>query len=274
MEKNNSKRGLKAFLKSRKARYGAVATGIVLGTVAIVIVLNIVVSLLVDRFPNLKLDLTANNAYALNEDTVEYMSHLGKDVDVYILTKEDDFVKNGEYFVQAKNLLEKMESDSGGKLKVQYIDTTSNPSFTQKYTDVDWTSKQNVALAVCGDQYKALTLDECFEYDQQYAEYGYYQFTATKIEQAMVTAVLNVTTEEKIVVDILTGNQEADYSAIKSLLVDNAYQVNEISLLTSDIEADAKLLVLYAPAVDLDDDAVKKISDWLDNGGKYGRSLI
>ncbi|MBQ7745764.1 MAG: hypothetical protein IJT85_09425, partial [Ruminococcus sp.] len=105
--KSTEKRGLKAFLKSRKARYGAVATGIVLGTVAIVIVINIIVGLLVERFPELKLDLTANNAYALNEDTVDYMSHLDKDVTVYILSTEDGFIKNGEYFVQAKNLLEK-----------------------------------------------------------------------------------------------------------------------------------------------------------------------
>ncbi len=273
-KKPKNKRGLKEFLKSRKARYGAVSTAIVIITVAVVIVLNIVVSLLVDRFPNLKVDFTANSAYELNEDTADVLSHLDKDVDIYILTSEDDFIKNGEYFVQAKNLLEKMESVSNGKLKMQYIDTTKNPSFTQKYSNVDWTSKKNIALVVSGDQYKVLTLEECFEYDQQYAEYGYFNFTGTKIEQAVVTAVLNVTTENKVIVDILKGNQDGDYSAIQTLLTDNAYQVNEISLLTSDIDKDAKFLVLYAPSVDLDEKAIKKISDWLDNGGKYGRSLI
>ena len=99
-----NKRGLKEFLKSRKARYGAVSTAIVIITVAVVIVLNIVVSLLVDRFPNLKLDLTANSAYELNEDTADYMSHLDKDVDFNILSKEEDFIKNdpdtGKYFKQ------------------------------------------------------------------------------------------------------------------------------------------------------------------------------
>ena len=273
-KKPKNKRGLKEFLKSRKARYGAVSTAIVIITVAVVIVLNIVVSLLVDRFPNLKVDFTANSAYELNEDTADVLSHLDKDVDIYILTSEDDFIKNGEYFVQAKNLLEKMESVSNGKLKMQYIDTTKNPSFTQKYSNVDWTSKKNIALVVSGDQYKVLTLEECFEYDQQYAEYGYFNFTGTKIEQAVVTAVLNVTTENKVIVDILKGNQDGDYSAIQTLLTDNAYQVNEISLLTSDIDKDAKFLLLYAPSVDLDEKAIKKISDWLDNGGKYGRSLI
>ncbi len=275
--KNTSKNkgGLKGFLKSRKARYGAAATAILLITVALVIVLNIVVGMLVERFPNLKLDLTANKAYELQDDTVDYMSHLTKDVNLYILSTEDKFVGNGEYFVQAKNLLEKIESSSDGKLKLQYIDTTSNPGFTQKYPNVDWDSSKNLAIVECGKQYKSLTLDECFEYDQEYAaSYGYYDFTGTTIEQAVVTAVLNVTTDDKIIADILTGNQEADYSAVSTLLNNNAYQVNEISLLTADIDADAKFLLLYAPAVDFDDDAIQKISNWLDNDGKYGKTLI
>lgn len=276
MENNNkNKSGFKSFIKSRKARYGAVATGIVLITVALVIVLNIIVGLLVDRFPNLKLDLTANNAYALQKDTVDYMEHLSKDVNLYILSTEDGFVSNGEYFVQAKNLLEKIESSSNGKLKLSYIDTTTNPGFTQKYQNVDWNTGKNVALVECGEQYKSLTLEECFEYNEEYASYyGYYDYTGTTIEQAVVTAVLNVTTDDKIVVDILTGNQEADYSAVSTLLNNNAYQVNEISLLTADIDEDAKFLLLYAPAVDLDDDAIEKIGNWLENDGKFGRNLI
>lgn len=277
MENNNKKAkgGFKSFLKSRKARYGALSTAIVIGVVAIIVVLNIVTGLLVERFPNLKLDLTANSAYALSDDTADYLSHLDKDVAVYVLSTEEQFTGNGEYFVQASNLLEKMEAVSDGKLTVKYIDTTTNPSFTSKYTNVDWTSKQNVALVECGKQYKVLSLDDCFEYNQEYAQqYGYYNFTATKIEQAVVTAVLNVTTDNKIVVDVLTGNQEGDYSAITALLTDNAYQVNEINLITADIDADAQFLILYAPGVDLDDTAIDKISKWLDNDGKYGKNLL
>ena len=86
--------------------------------------------------------------------------------------------------------------------------------------------------------------------------------------------MLNVTTEDKVVVDFIKGNQESDYTALKSLLTNNAYQVNEISLVTDELDENAKFVVLHAPAVDLDDSAVKKVSDWLINGEKYGRNLI
>ncbi len=276
-KKSKKNGGIKSFLKSRKAHHGAASVGIIAVVIAIVIVINIVCSLLVDRFPNIKLDLTANNSFALQDDTVDYMAHLNDDVKLYILMTEDDFLSNGTYFVQAKNLLEKMEGNSKGKLKVEYIDLVENPNFTSKYPDIDWTTTTNnyLALVTCGDRYKALTLDECFTYDQEY--YSYYQkyyFTGTSIEQAVVTAILNVTTEDKVVVDMIKGNGESDYTGMKNLLNNNAYQVNEVSLVTQDIDEEAQFVVIFAPSVDLDESAVDKISEWLDNDGKYGRTLI
>lgn len=281
-EKKNKKNkndsgGIKAFFKSRKARHGSVAIGIVIAVIAIVIVLNIICSLLVGRFPNLKLDMTANSSYALQEDTADYVSHLSKNVKVTILMNKDDFESGGSYMVQTVNLLEKMESGSNGKLKLDYVDLTENPTFTSAYPDVDWTdSSANYLMVVeCGEQYRVLKVDDCFEYDEEaYYYYGSMQFTGSKVEQAVITSMLNVTTDDKVVVDMITGNNEQDSSAIKTLLENNAYQVNEISLATQELEEDATIAVLYAPSVDLDEEAVSKLSGWLDNDGKYGRTLI
>lgn len=266
----NDKNGIKAFLKSRKAKHGSVAVAIVAVVIALVVVLNIIVGLLVDRFPNLSLDLTSNNSFALQDDTVDYVSHLDKEVTVTVLASKDIFEKNGTYFVQAEKLLEKMEADSDGKLKLEYVDLTSNPTFTAAYPNIDWqASNNNVVLVECGEQYTVLTVDECFEYDE-----STYAYTGTKIEQAVVTAILNVTTDDKVIVDMIKGNQEQDYTAIKTLLENNAYQVNEVSLATTGLDKDAEIAIMYAPSVDLDEGAAAKLSDWLDNGGKYGKTLI
>ncbi len=275
--KKKKKEGkIKSFMKSRKAKHGSIAIVIVAVVVAITIVINVICGLLVDRFPNLKLDLTANNAFELQEDTLNYVSDLEQDVTVNVLATQSDFENNGTYFIQAENLLEKMESASDGKLGIKYVDLSSNPSFATQYPNVNWNSQvSNIILVSSGEQYKALTLDDCFEYDSQYyAYYGSYQFTGTKIEQAVVTAILNVTTENKVVVDMIKGNGEQDYSAITSLLENNAYQVNEVSLATNGMDDDAEFAILYAPSVDLDDSAIDKLSTWLDNGGNNGKTLI
>lgn len=267
--------GIKAFLKSRKARHGSVAVAVVAVVIALVVVLNIVVSLLVARFPNIVIDFTKDSSFALENDTVDYVSHIDKDITITVLTTEEKFEASGTYYIQANKLLEKMESASNGKIKLKYIDLSSNPSIAQQYPDADWTKNSNMMIVECGDQYRVLTVDDCFEYDQDYyATYGTYYVTSSLVEQGVVTAILNVTTEDKVVVDMITGNQEQDTTAIKTLLQNNAYQVNEISLATGDLDADARFAILYAPSVDLDEGAVEKLSKWLDNDGKYGRNLI
>lgn len=267
----------KKFMKSRKAKHGTVAMAITALVIVMVIVLNIIIGLLVNRFPDLELDLTSNNSFALQDDTIDYVSHLNNDVTVYILMEKDKFESQGTYFVQAQKMLNKMVSKSDGKMKIKYVDLTSNPSFTSNYPNVDWqsSSANNIVLVESGKQYKVLTLTDCFEYDEQtYNYYGTYSFTGTKIEQAVVTAILNVTTDDKVVVDMIKGNNEQDYSSLKSLLENNAYQVNEVSLATGDFDKDAKVAIMYAPSVDLDEKIVEKLSTWLSNDGKYGRSLI
>ncbi len=267
----------KKFMKSRKARHGTIAMAITALVIVMVIVLNIIIGLLVDRFPDLELDLTSNSSFALQDDTIDYVSHLDSDVTVYILMEKDTFESQGTYFVQAQKMLNKMVSKSNGKMKVKYVDLTSNPSFTSDYPNVDWqsSSSNNIVLVESGKQYKVLTLADCFEYDEQtYNYYGSYSFTGTKIEQAVITAILNVTTNDKVVVDMIKGNNEQDYSSLKTLLENNAYQVNEVSLATGDFDKDAKIAIMYAPSVDLDEKIVEKLSTWLSNDGKYGRSLI
>ena len=267
----------KKFMKSRKAKHGTVAMAITALVIVMVIVLNIIIGLLVNRFPDLELDLTSNNSFALQDDTIDYVSHLNNDVTVYILMEKDNFESQGTYFVQAQKMLNKMVSKSDGKMKIKYVDLTSNPSFTSNYPNVDWqsSSANNIVLVESGKQYKVLTLTDCFEYDEQtYNYYGTYSFTGTKIEQAVVTAILNVTTDDKVVVDMIKGNNEQDYSSLKSLLENNAYQVNDVSLATGDFDKDAKVAIMYAPSVDLDEKIVEKLSTWLSNDGKYGRSLI
>ena len=274
-KKDKKNGGFKNFLKSRKARHGSIAAAIVAIVIALVIVLNIVVSLLVGRFPNMVLDFTKESSFALENDTIDYVSHIDKDITITVLTTEEKFEGSGAYYIQANKLLEKMESASNGKIKLNYIDLSSNPSISQKYADADWSKNSNMMIVECGDQYRVLTIDDCFEYDKDYySQYGSYYVTSSLVEQAVVTAILNVTTEDKVVVDMITGNQEQDSSAIKTLLQNNAYQVNDVSLATGDLDEDAKFAILYAPSVDLDEGTVEKISKWLDNDGKYGRNLI
>lgn len=114
-KKDKKKGGFKNFLKSRKARHGSIAAAIVAIVIALVIVLNIVVSLLVGRFPNMVLDFTKESSFALENDTIDYVSHIDKDIKITVLTTEEKFEGSGAYYIQANKLLEKWRAHQTAK---------------------------------------------------------------------------------------------------------------------------------------------------------------
>ncbi|MCR5652818.1 MAG: GldG family protein [Ruminococcus sp.] len=287
MSNKEKKQGkIKAFFKSRKTKKGTVAFIILAAALAVVILLNVITGLLVERFPNLQFDMTSSGSYQLQKDTMDYLNQLDKDVTIYVLTSEKNF-KSGlnvysgaQYFVQANELLKKMAAQNS-HVTLKYIDLSSNPTFTSKYDKIDWNSSDSNTLILIesGDDYTSLTLDDCFTSDkssQYYQYYGYNVYTATTIEQAVITGILEVTTGEKTSVDFITGSGENSqaYDALVTLLKKNAYDVREINLLTQKLRDDSKIAVLYAPTVDLTEASADKLGKWLNNDGKMGRNLI
>lgn len=284
-EKKNRKKGkLKSFLKSRKTKRGSIAAAVTAVFICIIVLINFVTGLLVERFPNLQFDMTASQTYQLQNDTSEYLSQLNKDITIYVLTRESTFkggmsaYSGAQYFVQADKLLHKMAAASSN-VDLKFIDLTTNPTFTGKYKNIDWNSDNanNLIIIDAGDNYTALSLDDCFDYDSEtYSYYGYYAYTSTKIEQAVITGILDVTTKNKVSIDIITGSGEEEslYSSLQTLLKQNAYDTKAVNLTTQKLRASSKIAILYAPTVDLSEDAVKKINNWLDNNGEKGKTLI
>ena len=274
-KKTNRKFSFKALLQTRKSRHLLMLLGFIALALAAVILVNVIVSLLVDRFPDAKADFTSNKAFALSDDTEEYISHMDKSVKLQIVSDEATFVNNGKYYAQAKNLLDKMVSKSDGKFSYDFINTAENPGFTRDYPKIDWSSRSTVGVIECGDEYKALSIDDCFTYNEDYYQkYQIVMWTGTTIEQAVVKGAAYVTDDDKVLVDVLTGEGESGYEALAELVTDNAYETKEVSLETGELDDDAKFALIYAPQVDISEAGAQALRDWLENGGKYGRTLI
>lgn len=271
---------------SRKFSFRTLSIISIAVALAITILLNVFIQLIVEKYPNTKIDLTSTNTYTLQDDTINYLTQNTTPIDIYVLCEETVFENalggydEGHCFIQAKNLLDKMVSVNDKIYSLEYINTTKDPTFTSQYSNIDWTStnQNNLILIDAGDDnYTTLTMEECFTYDSDYLSYeGVYYFTNTNIEQAIVTGILTLTTDDKVEVNYITGaGQEVSYyNSVVTLLKQNAYEVNEVSIYTDDLSEDASIAILWAPTVDLSEEAVEKIDAWLNNNGAYGRTLI
>ncbi len=263
-----------AFLKSRNAKRGSVAVALTILFVAVVVGLNIIATMLTNRFPVLSTDLTSNNVYELTEPSVDFVSKLEKDVNVHVLMEEKSLEAQGEYYIQVNKLLKAFEQQSK-HIKVDYVNLATNPTFTTDYPDVNWQNSAYLMLVEHGDDYIAVSFDDVFTYDQEYlSTYGEYYVNGQKLEQALLTAVLNVTTEEKVTVTFIDGLGGLEVDAFTTLLSNNAYNVEKVSLLNGEISKDSQFVVLFAPTNDLDKDGYNTLSNWLYNDGNYGRTLL
>ena len=126
-----------SFLKSRNAKRGSISILLTALFIAVVVGLNIVATLLTNRFPVLSSDLTSNSVYKLTQTSVEYVKNLKDDVNVYVLMEEKALESQGEYYIQVNKLLEAFDQQSD-HITLKYINLATNPTFTSDYPDINW----------------------------------------------------------------------------------------------------------------------------------------
>ena len=265
----NTKADLKSFLSARNTKRGAVSIAITVLIVAALILLNVLTGSLTSQY-SLYADLTSNSAYRLQDVTAQYAASVEKDVDFYVLATETDFEDYGDYYAQANMLIHQF-CESSPHITLHYVDLTANPTFTAAYPDVKW-EDPHLCLVVCGDSYRVIEAEDMFDYEQDSS--GYYYVTDQHIEQAIAAAVLTVTAEHLPTVSVLTGQAEEDMTPFTTLLQNNAYNVVSVDLNAGTIAEDCEFLIIYSPAVDIDDDMLTYLKDWLYNGGEYGHNII
>ena len=271
---NKEKKG--SFFKQRSTRRGAVSILLTVLFIAAIVLLNVVLTAVTDQFP-LSVDVTENASYQLQQETKDYLDKIDQPVTVYVLQKETDFESgdssNYKYRVQANKLLHAMEN-SCDDIELHYIDITAEPTFTSSYPQVNWTESHAI-LVTCGELYRAVDMTDLFSFDQeQYSYYGTVVINGQHVEQALLTAILNVTTVDKTKVTVLSGQGEQDLSAFTTLLENNAYEVENVSLLNGSIAEDSEFAIIYDPDVDIDENIYTTLSKWLENDGKYGHHLF
>ncbi len=285
-------------LKNRKKlKYGGLATAITVIFVAVVVLVNVVVTQLDKRFPNAKLDLTTANLYEISDETLDYIRNLDKDVDVAISSDEATFTSD-KYNKMIAETLSKYQGYSD-RINVTYFDTTKDPDVLSKYQELYGGSIQSGQIIInSGKRIKVYnTQTDMFEIDQQ--KYQYYQYgmasfsdciTAFKGEQTLTSGIMNVTDSNPKTVGILaTSNgspifaqtsSSADpntyaFYAMENLLDENGYDVKRLDMMTDELDtATYDILILPAPKTDLTMDSIQKLQDFMYNDGNLGNQLV
>lgn len=263
-----------SFLSSRKAKRGGIAVLLTLIFVAMLIVVNIISTVLVARFPALSSDLTSNSAFEIQQETKDYLKTLEEDITITFFTPKEEVAVKGSYYVQAESLLKEMDQ-YGDTVSLKYLELATNPTFVQKYPDVNWTNASYFALVESGDDYICLTEDDVFSYDEQYLQY-YNQkvINGQNVEQSVLTAMLTVTSDKQVKVGVVSDVNAIACEDLTKMLKNNAYAVEEISLLSGQIADDIQFIILFAPSADLTEASVDALDNWLADNSENSKGLL
>lgn len=264
---------------NRKLRYGATATVLTAVVVVGVILFNVVVSVLADRYP-LRLDLTADKILTLSDESVAVAESVTQDVNIIVYMDEELFKNPSTGYTEMNNLLTQFyealrqyNAKSDGQVTYSFANLTLDPGLASKYEDYQVTDGS--ILFECGERVSVVTLTDLYSYSSNY--YGGLESFESNVEKVMATNILKVTGVNNMVVTMLTGHGEdsSTQESITNLLELNGYTVETHNITSvEEFPEEATMAIIPAPTSDYTADEVARLREWMDNGGQRGRDLM
>jgi ABC-2 type transport system permease protein len=273
---------MKKLLSSSRFKRSTLATVFTIIFIAVVVLLNVVVSALETRFPSMDVDLTSEKLNTLSDDTLKIAQDVTEPTEIYIIGAEDTIRGDQLYtsynikYSQVANLCDKL-CEANSNITMQFVDPDKNPSFISQYSSESLTSGK--VLIKTSKRYKVLAVTDLFDVqsDSTTGSYKYY----SKVDGALGNAVYLVNLDEVPIAAIATGHSEelssdnSNITSFKSLLQNDAFDVQEFNILSEDIPADTRLLIIAAPTTDYTENEIAKLEAYLsDTSNTKTRSIL
>lgn len=281
-----------AFLKR-----GSYSLGITAAVIAGIIVFNVLISALADRFV-LEFDMTTQKDNSISQENIDYIKAIEDEVEVIVCATEEEYSGGymnyfaqsygvtedaSAYFRQTVNLI-KRYNDYNDKIKVTFADTQSSEftAIASKYANDNLAYGDIIVSSSKNDteRYKIIGFTDIYNVstDNTYAAYGMStgSVSSNKIETALTGAISYVLSSESKKIALLTGHSSYDVTGnYIQLLKDNNYTVETVSdtLITS-VSSEYDAIVIAAPTTDFLGSELDAIAKYLENDGKLNKGLV
>ena len=295
-----SKKDKKKNKEHKKLKHGMMSTAFTAAFVAVVVLVNIVATMLFERYP-ITIDLTKDKIYSISEESEEYVKAIDTEVLITVFATEDEFSNLTTYTRQADEVMKKY-CKYNDNITYRYVDIDSNPDVMADYTD-DTITQYDIIVETNPTEdvkrTKKVTLLDLVSFSDDFNEmmssygvsvetlaeqagsalnvlsyYGGY-VEASNAEQAFTSAFMTVTDPNPITVTILTGRSEiTELNYFQTLLDANGYTVKTIDITSEEIPEDTDIAVIPAPKTDYLSEDIKKLDAYLDNDSQLGKQIL
>lgn len=303
-KQTNTQPGPEKVRSKFAVKHGAYSIAFIVVAVAVFVVVNILATALVERFP-LNVDLTEGGDYSVSEKNIEYIKGVTRPVTITICATEGDYATymaqyasyyynatdstNGKYYTQAMTLLDEYTKYNSG-IQVVYADPQS-PEFSDIKARVGSSANLTYGSILVESSFeldgqpvsrsKVLSFSDLYEVSDTtggYAAYygAGYELTGSKVESAVTSAIYSVTSDKTTQVAYITAHMDSSaLDGLNTTLADNNYNVTAIdNLIGYTIDENVEVLIIAAPVSDYSSAELEMLDAFLDNGGQRGKTLV
>lgn len=258
------------FTKKRSFKFGSMATAFTAIFIAIVILLNVGITILAQKYP-MNIDLTKDKDYGISQMSIDYVKKINTPIKITFFASKDAFSSN---YMQPLKVIEEF-SKHNSNISIEYIDYDKNPTAVAAFPDEDIAEYDLVVSAeVDGkSRYKHIALKDLYLTQVNQQTYQT-QVIGLQAEQQIDSAIDYVTSDKLPKMVFTEGHSEAPSTDLQTLYKNANYQVSTIALASKELTADTDALVIVAPQADFSNDEITKIDTWVKNDGKYGKNVF
>ena len=263
----SNKNTLKTLFTQRKFRYGSMATLLTIGVIALVIVLNVTVGALENKF-GLAIDASTLKASNLSEQTLDILKDLDEDVKIYTVYQP---TTSTEIRIQVEEMLRAYAAKSS-HISWDNINPVAEPLRINALSGGKNLS-EGALIVANADESRVKAINRSEYYYTQKSALTNTDVTVFSAETKITSGIRYVTNEDAGRVYFLQGHREIDPNTYCRRLLDgldsNGYVTDTINLVTSEKKLEkGDVLVVIDPQVDMTGDEYKILRAWLEDGGR------
>lgn len=270
---------------STRFRHGSMATVMTAVFFAFIVLLNLAVMKMKDRYSFMSIDMTDDKRYTLTAETEKLIKGIDERVEIDILATEAQCTTAGALTtdtygqIPVAHEIIKRYPQLNDNITINYVDLSKMPAYIMQfpeYSDVlDYyyivvKSERRTRVTSFFEMLPSLSSD----YSSYDSTTGNNSVAQSYTETYMTSLIKTVTLDKTPVVAFIDGlNVDANSSEFTSILELNGYEIRTVDIRRDELPDDADILMLAGPTADLSKAQTAKIDNYLGDR-KKSRTLI
>ncbi len=237
---------------------------------ALALAIAVVINLLASRL-DVVWDMTPTSMYKLTDTSRNYLEKLDKQVNFYFLLDMDVLSTDTNSMALYHALDEYRKCDS---INFVSFEPDEDPELTAKLQELGYSLSRGDIVIECEGRSKHIPARNMYQSYIDTADDGTQSIDSMYFsgENYITGAIDSVVSGREAVIYFLTGHGEkslsSDYTTLVKNLSNRNYLAKTLDLTTADaVPADASMIILAAPQLDISKDELRMLDDYLDQGG-------